>query len=289
MSGNPSRFTSFARWIAPVLAAVALGCATSIGHTAQFNERLSAPPTPGAAALTARIRAYFSTYERLARTQPGAIVRDRAAFDEWFAMRWALDRALDDRQPLGDLAEFGLVAQPNGSYSVDTQQFPQWAPFDQRLELLRDPQFRAAHVPELRARGFREADILKLEGYLARTASLDHTVIADKQALAASFTTNAQARQRAGLGRPDRARLLSYIHQRERYEVETRRLWSLGLLDSLDRQRGRILESYLRDELGGTLNIKASEDWQEQLRRFTDSVLSGRHAQELATLAEAVQ
>ena len=98
---------------------------------------------------------------------PAAFIRDRQAHQQWSDLYFAVKLALDERVRLEDLAEFGLLAQANGSYVVDLQKFPQWRPLDGRLYPLTNPAILESYEPALLARGFRDSDITALRMYLA--------------------------------------------------------------------------------------------------------------------------
>src|SRR5262249_22244269 len=67
--------------------------------------------------------------------------------------------------------------------------------------------------------------------------------------------------------------LLAYIYQAGRIRYEQERRWAAGLLDCLDPQRRRILESYLAEQ-GGPVTI-TPDDIEGQLKYAIDGIASG--------------
>lgn len=136
-----------------------------------FDEWIVAPPALGAAAFKVRVKDYFAAYERLQSAtddSPGAQIRDRTEHDRWSGLQWRLARALDEQKPLGDLSEFGLISREDGSYSVRLKDYPQWAPLDSLLTVLRDPAVFESYATQLQARGFRDSDLEVMKEYVEK-------------------------------------------------------------------------------------------------------------------------
>ena len=99
-------------------AAVLVLCTAAVAEAARaakFDEKVKAPAAPSNAELASVIRDYFGTYARVNAQSMAGIVRNRDAYQQWFETQWRLQRAIDSREPLGDLSEFGLAPNNDGS------------------------------------------------------------------------------------------------------------------------------------------------------------------------------
>lgn len=232
-----------------LLAAVLVLLVSVTGTTAlaaNYDDRVVAPVAPKSASLRAAMHAYVQLYERLG---PDGVLRDPAAYAKRLQAEWLLKRAVDEGNA-GDLAEFGWLRSADGSYSVKLRQFPQWRHFDAWLQLLSDPGFLSDNVAEqLRQRGFRDQDLATLRTYL-ETQSLGKEVARANAPLTLQFAERVRADTRARRS-VDRAKVKSYIYQTGRATDEARRSWAVGLLDTLDKQRQRILVTHFLDTPGG--------------------------------------
>src|SRR4030095_3669130 len=139
-----------------------------VAPAAKFDEKIKAPPAPTNAELKAVIRDYFDTYARVNAKSSAGIVRDKAAYQLWFETHWRLQRAIDQKRPLGDLSEFGLLANADGSYSVDLSQYPQWDTLVEDLQIFAEPTALDNLAAALQQRGVREHDIEAIRQYVAR-------------------------------------------------------------------------------------------------------------------------
>src|SRR5688572_3754879 len=102
-------------------------CAALQAQAAPFDEKLLAPRVTTSQALRAKLEAHFATFERKQReADPAAFLRDRLAHKQWSDVYFAVQLALEEGKPLADLAQFGLLPQPDGSRAVDLREFPQW-------------------------------------------------------------------------------------------------------------------------------------------------------------------
>jgi hypothetical protein len=248
-----------------------IGAFAGVAPAAKFDERIKAPPAPTNAELKAVIRDYFDTYARVNAESSAGIVRDKAAYQQWFETQWRLQRAIDQKRPLGDLSEFGLIRNADGSYSVDLTEYPQWEPLPVRLDRFREPQLLDIHVEALRVRGFRDADIEALRAYIAKSPPRNQS-----SATELDITESYFARVKAQLAAKQKAipsQLLSYMYQSRRISIENERAWALGFLDSFDQQRQRILESYLQEQ-GGGLTI-APDNIDGLVEFVVDGIASG--------------
>jgi hypothetical protein len=243
---------------------------------------LKAPRAASSQALSPKLAAHFQTFQRKQQeTDPAAFIRDRQAHKQWFDTYFAVQLALDERVPLQDLAEFGLVARANGSYVVDLRKFPQWQPLDDRLYRLTNPAILQDYEPALLARGFRGSDIAALRAYL-----VGHDprlgIHAEGRELLDTFAKRLQGRQP---GQPlNLEEALAFRYQKAALKAEIERQWAVGLLDALDLQRQRILATFLFDEFESTLALGTpTAPLREMLEQEVQPIVSGDYVQMLVT------
>lgn len=266
-----------------LVAGVTLTFATLLAgqiHAAPFDEKLKAPRAATSQALRTQLKAHFAAFERKRQEDPAAFIRDRAAHRQWSDFYFSVKLAMDEGTPLTDLATYGLVARPDGSYAIDLQEFPQWEPLDSRLHLLTNPAVVESWVPALQARGFREVDLAALRTYLA-THDPSLATQSEGRQLIETFAKRLRAQRQAG--RPlNLEEVLAYRYQKASIKAEAERQWAVGLLDSLDRQRQRILVSYL-DEFRSELTFGAPTDsFAATLQGEAQPILSGDYVGMLA-------
>jgi hypothetical protein len=242
---------------------------------ARFDDKVKAPPAPGNAELKAVIRDYFDTYARVNANSTAGIVRDKAAYQQWFETQWRLQRAIDQKRPLGDLSEFGLTANADGSYSVDLAQYPQWDPLVGDLQRLSEPSVLDYLMGMLQERGLRDRDAQAIRQYVARNASRPNAAQLD---ITEGFGSRAKA-QIAARRKVDSALLLAYFYQNGRVRHERERAWAQGLLDVLDPHGQRIVESYFREQ-AGQLTI-GPEDLDLQAKFVVESITSGDFSRQM--------
>ncbi len=246
LRGNRSRL---------LLALVAAGAAAAV-QAVEFDEKLKAPSVSEPAAFRAQAESFKSRAALLEDAGPRELMTNRTLFAERFDLTWQLQRALDVKRPLGDLAELGFVSRGDGSYSIDYDAHPEWHRLDEAMAgwlPLADWNTLGA---ELRARGFRESDVTALQEYV-RTHDARRWSAARSLPLAIGFSKVVRKLDRVKRPVPDNL-VLSYLYQRARADAEATREWAEGLLQALDPQRARILLSYF-DEMKFT-GIIAPDD-----------------------------
>lgn len=249
-------------------------------HAAPFDERVRSPQAAALQEAQIKLRAHFDTFQRKQEEQPGAFIRDRAAHKQWSDLYYAIMLAMDESHPLGDLSEFGLVATPNRTYTVDLKKFPQWAPLDSRLYALTNPDLLESYVPALKARGFTDADVGTVRTYVA-THDPRQLMIAEGKVLADTFAKRLRQRDAAGLP-TDMEEARAFWYQKARIRAEAERQWAIGLLDGLDKQRQRILASFF-EELDAKQSFGApTEPFQQTLEREVARIRSGEYLQLIA-------
>ena len=247
-------------------------------QAAPFDEKLRAPRAATSQALRTRLEAHFATFQRKQQDpDPAAFIRDAKAYRQWSDLYFSVQLAMDEKTPLKGLEPFGLVLQPDGRYRVDLHAFPQWEPLDSRLHKLMNPEVLESFMPALKARGFRDEDASALQTYLA-THDPDLTLNTEGRQLVDTFANRLQ-KQRKGGQRLNLEEVLAYRYQKADLRAEVERRWAIGLMDALDRQRQRILVSYL-DEFQSEMTFGAPHQALDQsLEQEAQPIVSGEYVQ----------
>lgn len=230
--------------LAAAVIAMFAGVAGS-AHAVEFDEKLKAPMSQDAAQLRSRTQA-FSDHDAQARVAGfAALVRNRQLSQERFDVSWQVQRAIDDKRPLGDLSGQGIVDRGDGTFGVDLSAYPQWGePADHLASLLSalNPSLLGA---ELARRGMKPEDQAKLQEFLAAHAEKAATGAAALP-IGVSFSRIVGKYDKLKRPVPD-SLVLSYVYQRERATTEARRAWAESLLDAIGPGAARILESYFSE------------------------------------------
>ena len=188
---------------------------------------------------------------------------------------------MDEKKPLKGLEAFGLVARPDGKYTVDLHEFPQWEPLDSRLHRLTNEEVVESYEPALRARGFRDEDVDALRTYLANNDPRLTLQVEGRQ-LVETFAQRVHGQRKAGQGL-NLQEVLAYRYQKSRLRAEAERRWAVGLMDSLDSQRQRILASFF-DEFQSEITFSApTQPLEATLEQEAQPIVSGEYAQILTT------
>ena len=268
-------------WMAGVMVALAASVAMQ-ARAAPFDEKVRAPRAATLQALRTQLEAHFAVFERKQQdADPAAFIRDRRAHKQWADVYFAVKLAMDEGTPFGDLSAFGLTAGPEGTYRVDLRAFPQWEPLDSRLYMFSDPAILESYVPALEARGFRESDISALRTYVA-THDPRLAIHTQGRQLVDTFAKRLQTQRRTA--RPlDLQEVLAYRYQKESLKAEAGRQWAVALLDTLDRQRQRILVSLL-DESEAELTFgRATAPFERTLEEEAQPIVSGEYVEVLTS------
>ncbi len=266
---------------AGVMVGIAMFCALQ-AQAAPFDEKLKPPRAATPEALRTHLEAHFATFQRKQQEQdPAAFIRDRRAHQQWSDAYFAVTLALDEGTPLGDLSRFGLMRQPDGKYRIDLRAFPQWEPLDTRLRMFSNPAVLESYVPALEARGFRASDIRALRTYTA-THDPRLAIHAEGRQLVDTFAKRLQAQRLAGR-QLDLQEVLGYRYQKASIKAEAGRQWALGLLDTLDRQRQRILVSLLDESEADLTLSRATEPFERTLAAQARPIVSGEYVQTLTS------
>jgi len=247
-------------------------------QAAPFDEKLKAPRLATSQALRTKLEAHFATFQRKQQeSDPAAFIRDAKAYRQWSDLEFAVQLAMDERTPLKGLDAFGIIAKEDGTYKVDLHAFPQWEPLDSRLHKLANPEVLESFVPALKVRGFRDEDLSALETYLA-THDPDLTLNTEGRQLVDTFANRLQAQRKSGQ-RLNLQEVLAYRYQKADLRADVERRWAIGLMDTLDRQRQRILVSYL-DEFQSEMTFGAPHQSLDQaLQQEAEPIVSGEYVQ----------
>jgi hypothetical protein len=251
-------------------------------RAAPFDEKLKPPRAASSQALRTQLEAHFATFARKQQDpDPAAFIRDAQAYRQWSDLDFAIALAMDERTPPKDLEAFGVVARADGTYHVDLRAFPQWEPLDSRLHRLTNPEILESYLPALQARGFRDEDVTALQAYVA-THDPKMDLHREGRQLVDSFAKRLQAQRKAGQ-RLNLQEVLAYRYQKSRLRTEAERRWAVGLMDALDRQRQRILVSFLDEFQSEMVFGVSSDDLAATLEQEAQPILSGEYAQILTT------
>jgi len=273
MTPQPKALLRFA--LIALLTVLQLTAPVAAVQAAKFDEKVKVPEAPTNDELKARIRDYFDTYARVAAKSAAGMVRDKAAHAKWFNTIWLLQRAIDTKRDLGDLSEFGITGMGDGSYRTDLKSFPQWSPLDERLGRLLVPSLFALSASDLRERGFRDEDIDDLRTYIERNKPR-RAMLEDNLMLGESYAAKVKL-QLAKKQKIPTSQYLSFIYQSSRSHAEADRAWAEGLLNTLDKQRQRILESYLMDQSG--TRTTSPDDIDSLAKAVIGMIASGEYQQ----------
>jgi hypothetical protein len=267
---NPKRLIASVIWPLAML----LGAA----HAAPFDSRIKSPPAAVPEQVRARLKAHFETFDRDRQQGPAAFLRNKAAHAQWSDLYYSITLAMDEGKPLRNMDAFGLIANGDGTYTVDLQKFPQWAPLDSRLQVFANQDVLESYEPILKARGFRDSDLAAMRDYLAKHDNQQLT-LADSKALADSFAQ--RVRQRDATGLPtDLEEARAFRYQLAKIRADGDRRWALGLLDTLDNQRQRILASFFEEFSAGKRMFGApSESLEQRLEQDVERLRSGAYRQ----------
>jgi hypothetical protein len=268
-----------------LIASVLLLAVFLAGHAqaAPFDEKAKAPRVASSQALQTKLEVHFATFERKRQdADPAAFIRDRGAHKQWSDLYFAVQLAMDEKRPLEGLDAFGLVAKPGGKYVIDLQAFPQWEPLDSRLRKLTNEEVVESYVPALKARGFRDEDIVALRTYLANHDPR-MTVYVEGRSLVETFARRLQGQRQAGQ-RLNLQEVLAYRYQKAMIMAEAQRSWAVGLMDALDRQRQRALVSFLDEGFQSEMMFGvASEPLDRTLEQEAQPIVSGEFAEIITT------
>lgn len=229
-----------------------------LSQAVEFDERLKAPQTRSNAALKSEVESFATTHARIAAASPAELVSSAALSRESFELKWQLTRAIDERRPIGELAEFGITPRGDGSYEIDGGAHPYWRTFDEDLwSILPTANLDTLGV-QLISRGFREPDVAALKEYVA---SHDPNAMAAAATLPIAISFSRVVKKFDKIKRPaGKDLVLSYIYQRNKADAQARRAWAEGLLKQFDAQRVRVLHSFFSEMKGITYLAPSDTD-----------------------------
>ncbi|HEX5160855.1 MAG TPA: hypothetical protein VFV88_03980 [Steroidobacteraceae bacterium] len=228
------------RW-RPAITSMLMLALASFSHAADFDEKLKAPMMKDAGELRSQAQAYAARFAAAREASIEQLVRDPALAREKFDVAWKVQRAIDQRKPIDELAESGITLQPNGSYAVDTAAHPEWVDLANTITALLTGENQQYWIPLLIARGFRPQDVEILKSYAQGHDPLKASAAA---ALPIALSFGRAVRKYDKLKRPVPDALVhSFWYQRSFAASESDRAWVLGLMQVLDAQPQRILVS----------------------------------------------
>jgi hypothetical protein len=97
-----------------------------------------------------------------------------------------------------------------------------------------------------------------------------------------TFAKRLQAQRKAGQ-RLNLQEVLAYRYQKSYLRTEAERRWAVGLMDALDRQRQRILVSFLDEFQSEMVFGAAKDDLNATLEQEAQPIVSGEYVQILTT------
>jgi hypothetical protein len=211
----------------------------------EFDEKVKAPMVREPAALRTQAQSYVEKFGALKDAGPQELISNRDLAAERFDLEWQIQQAIDVKRPLGDLSAVGLEAQPDGSYRVDYNANPQWNEPGRFPSVWLPSVDWAGLGQQLIERGFRPEDVATLREYVA---THDAGQVAQTRALPLAISFSRVVKKFDRIKRPvDDALVLSYLYQLKKIQTEATREWAVGLLNSVDAQRGRILLAYFSE------------------------------------------
>jgi hypothetical protein len=230
------------RWRQPLMVVSMLTLALAgTARAAEFDEKLKAPMMRSQVELQTQAQGFTARYRALRDSAPEQLIRDPALARQKFDLQWQIQRAIDARKPLDDLASLGLINQGEGSYSIDLVAYPEWNDLHETMAGMLSRANLDATAPALIARGFRPEDVTTLKEYVASRNPAD-LAAAEIAPLALGLAKTVRKYDKIRRPVPD-ATLDTYFYQRTRAVSESDRRWVEGLLKALDPQRGRVLLS----------------------------------------------
>jgi len=255
-------------WLHVVGIVVLTALPVSQTHADTFDANVRPPPIAQVSELkkmAARISAAVAADDR-------AVLSDGTSLHaDWMDLERQLTAAIDHRVPLLALADMGLAAQSDGSYTIDHRLHPQWWSLDARMAAFVSVETLDLVADALRTRGFGTRDIEALRAYLQHSswklASLSRTKALAESLIKPLDTPSAMRTNRPAVSR---SQVEAFLYQKKRIENDARRAWVAGAFKVLDRQRQRILVSFLMDQGGRAHIIPENPDavvdaWKQRL------------------------
>jgi hypothetical protein len=231
-----------------VLALAGLGAAA---QAAEFDEKLKAPAMASAATLHSQARSFAAKLATLRASDPSQIVTSNSLARQQFDLTWQVQRAIDERQPLDEMADMGFVAHEDGSYSIDLAAHPEWLELSDLFVTVTLPDNLENTVVGLTQRGFRPEDVQKFRDYVANH-NWKAVSARENAPVALGFGRTVRKYDKLKLAVPD-SLVMSFIYQRKRVSSDAERAWAQGLLKQFDAQRQRILMSIVQEPKFSTL------------------------------------
>jgi hypothetical protein len=239
---RPSKRRSFA-----AVLMLAVAGAGGLAHGAGFDEKVKAPMMTDGADLRMQAQSFATKYRAIGAATPAQLITNASLAKQQFDLSWQVERAINERKQLSELEALGFVNLGNGGYRIDTRENPEWRAQGEFVASMLSSNLREAVFAELQLRGFRSEDVAVVEEYV-RLHDVNKAAQAAKLPVALAFQRVVQKFDKAGKPVPS-ALVVSYWYQSARAYMDAKREWSEGLLKSLDAQRGRVLLSYLSEQV----------------------------------------
>jgi hypothetical protein len=240
---------SMRRPLAAVLM-LALAGAGGLAQAAEFDEKVKAPMMKSVAQTHVLAKEFGTRYREVRAATPSEVISNASLAREKFDLKWQVEKAIDQRKPIHELADLGFESTGGGSYKVNLNEHPEWDDLPSGMvAILTGPNLDPL-TQALAVKGFRPEDAAALKDYV-RTH--DPKIASKSVALpiALTFARTVRKLDKAGRPVPD-ALVLSYVYQGSRAVSESDRLWAAELLKRFDAQRARILLStFMEFEITG--------------------------------------
>jgi hypothetical protein len=239
-----------------------------------FDETIKAPEPLSGPALNHAAKNLFGRFEKDRALV--SILRSSDSHAEWAELRWQISTAIDARRPLNDLQAIGLNPRGDGAYDINLAICPQWFPLEDRMQAKFSPAALDGTLVALRQRGFRDQDVEVVTAYL-RSNNLQQMIVSRTAPLTTSFA--ARTKNRMSHQRLTNSDVSAYQYQFQRIVDDVERKWAIGLLDSLDLQRQRILTSYLLEMNAEMVMIPSNT--KDQVEQVENWLLSGQYLKDI--------
>jgi len=248
------------RWRPPLAALLMLALTTLTGAAPAvvFDEKVKAPMMKNAAELRTQAQGFAARYLAVRESAPEQLIRNAALAREKFDVQWQIQRAIDERKPLGEFESLGLAARADGGVEINLDEHPEWRDLHQHIAGMLAPANFDVTLPGLINRGFRPEDIVVLREYVAAHDAQSASAAATLP-IALGFGRAVRKYDQVKRPVPD-ALVHSFWYQRARAAGESDRAWVDGLLKRFDAQRGRVLLSYFLESKGTAFWIPEDVD-----------------------------
>jgi hypothetical protein len=237
-----SQHRSRYRWRPPLAAVLLFTLAlTGSAQAAEFDASLRAPMMKSQGELRSSAAAFGARYREIHQAAPEQLIQDSALARQQFDLKWQVQRAIDERKPLDELASLGIVSQGDGSYKIDLNAHPEWNDLHETIAGIVSRADIAAQEPQLLQRGFSQADVKALKDYVS-AHDPDVEASADALPIVLGFAQTVRKFDKTKRPVPE-SLALSFFYQRAFANRESNRRWVQGLFARLEKQSVRVILS----------------------------------------------